>query len=89
MYKFGDKKYFKKERLKILQAAVKLWADIRKAGNIPYYSSAAPTWDSPGTPECMQVKLSEPLKKVGVIKWGQLSVGAVLISWKEFKTLTI
>ena len=85
LFKFGSLKFFKKVRLKILQAAGKFWADIRKHMGISYYTSKAPVWDSPGTPACLQDALARPLKEAGIKEWGQLISGGSLTTWESLR----
>ncbi|KAJ1101054.1 hypothetical protein NDU88_006128 [Pleurodeles waltl] len=68
LYKFGDPKFFKKIRFKILQDWAILWYEVRKTTRLSYYSEYAPVWDSPGSPEWTKDALAIPLKEAGLVQ---------------------
>lgn len=82
LYKFGARKFFKKVRLKILKAALTLWLGVRKIFGIGYFSDFSPIWDSPGTPECLQDRLSLSLRRAGIKVWGDLLTVQGMVPWE-------
>lgn len=88
LFKFGHPKYFKKVKLKVLGAALKLWYGLRRVWKIPYYSFSARIWNSPGTPDCLKDSLADPLKKAGITRWGELYKTGKLCNWDTLLEMT-
>ncbi|KAJ1153994.1 hypothetical protein NDU88_006751 [Pleurodeles waltl] len=84
--KFGDPKFFKKNRFKILQDWAMLWYEVRKITRLSYYSEYAPVWDSPGSPEWTKDALAIPLKEARLVQWRCLCYNGEI---REFENLNM
>ncbi|KAJ1143395.1 hypothetical protein NDU88_009704 [Pleurodeles waltl] len=83
LYKFGDSKFFKNIRFKILHDWGVLWYEVRKITKLSYYN---PIWDSPGSPEWTKDALATPLKEEGFLQWRHLCYNGKL---REFDILNM
>ncbi|KAJ1126836.1 hypothetical protein NDU88_005242 [Pleurodeles waltl] len=83
LYTFGDAKFFRKVRFKLMQDLAKMWYAVRRATNLPYYSKYPPLWDSLGSSEWIKDALAIPKNEAGLLHWGQLSKEEGLISYED------